>query len=543
MTNIRILIAQMNAVVGDIEHNTQKLIDAACVARDEFNAQAIIFPELALIGYPPEDLLLRPGLMVRVERALALLQRAVPELYVIVGYPARIEDHLYNMAGVFYQGEQQLAYAKQYLPNYQVFDEKRYFTAGHQPGIFSLAGVPVALSICEDLWHPQPMEQARLLGARCMMSLNASPFSAGKEAQRRQLMQLRAQQGQMPVIYVNRVGGQDELVFDGGSFAVDAQGQLVMSAPCFTEGCYLVESVFHVPASYNLLPAITHSVLGLWPSVYRALVLGVQDYVAKNHIQGVLVGSSGGIDSALTLAIAVDALGHDRVHAIMMPFHYTSSMSLEDAERLAKNLAIDHQIRPIEKAYDAILEILSADFSERAVDLTEENIQARLRGVVLMALSNKLGYLVLTTGNKSEMAVGYATLYGDMCGGFAPLKDVSKTWVTALARYRNSISPVIPQRVIDRPPSAELRPDQRDEDSLPPYEILDAILALYIEQDYSAEAIIAQGFEPDVVALVLRLVDRNEYKRRQSAIGVRVTERGFGRDRRYPVCFHWPHSA
>ncbi len=537
--SIRILMAQLNAIVGDITHNTQAIIQAAQTARDQQQAQMIVFPELSLIGYPPEDLLLRPGLSQRVDHALLVIQQAVPELYVVVGYPARLNSLLYNMAGVFYQGEKIAEYQKQYLPNYQVFDEKRYFSAGNQACIFSLLGHKVALTICEDIWHPEPMAQAKALGAQLMININASPFSVGKEAQRRQVLAARAQAGEMPIVYVNRVGGQDELVFDGGSLVVNAQGECAFTAPCFEQGCYAVEFSFVgsqliVSNAEKIRPPVEK-----WQSIYQSLVLGVKDYVEKNNIAGVLVGSSGGIDSALTLAIAVDALGKDRVHAVMMPFHYTADMSLQDAEALANNLGISHRVRPIEKAYDALLEILTEDFSGRAVDLTEENLQARIRGNILMALSNKLGYLVLTTGNKSEMAVGYATLYGDMCGGFAPLKDVLKTWVQALASYRNNLSPVIPQRIIDRPPSAELRPDQKDEDSLPPYEILDRILALYIEEDCDVEEIVAQGFAADVVAHVARLVDRNEYKRRQSAVGVRVTQRGFGRDRRYPICFRY----
>lgn len=538
MSSLIIALAQLNTYVGDIPGNTQKVIQFARRAVDEFHADAVIFPELTLTGYPPEDLLLRPSLDLRIERALVEIMAANLSLAVIVGYPKTIGGKLFNMAGVIQAGKLVAEYAKQCLPNYQVFDEKRYFAAGDKACVFDLKGVPSAITICEDIWFPEPMAQARAAGAKLMLNLNASPYHQGKQAEREAVVAERAQQGAMPVVYVNLVGGQDELVFDGGSVVVDAQGQTQFRAPAYQEELFSVA----IQIDQNL-PSVAPQSLAPIPSnheaVYQALVLGMRDYVNKNRFKGVVLGLSGGIDSALTLAMAVDALGADRVEAVMMPFLYTSDLSKDDAAEQARRMGVKYSSISIEPMYNAFMAQLAQEFDGLKRDTTEENLQARCRGVLLMAISNKKGYLVLTTGNKSEMAVGYSTLYGDMAGGFDALKDVPKTLVFALAKYRNTLGEVIPTTVITRPPSAELAPDQKDEDSLPPYDILDQILALYVEQDFSAEAIIAKGFARDQVERAVRLVDVNEYKRRQAPIGIRISQRGFGRDRRYPITSGW----
>lgn len=537
MAQLQVVLAQINTLVGDIPGNTAKVLVAARRAVDE-HADAVVFPELTLTGYPPEDLLLRPSLAVRIERALADLQAANLPLAIVVGYPRMREGKLYNMAGVIQAGKLIAEYAKQCLPNFQVFDEKRYFVTGNSPCVFPLKGVPTALSICEDIWHPEPMAQATAAGARLMLNLNASPYHQGKQQEREAVIAARAREGGMPVVYVNLVGGQDELVFDGGSVVVDAQGATQFRAPAYSEGNYSVAMLDD--AGVLTLPAQDRTPIPAnIEAVYQALVLGMRDYVNKNRFKGVVLGLSGGIDSALTLALAVDALGAERVEAVMMPFRYTSDLSKTDAADQASRMGVRYGSISIEPMYEAFMAALADEFAGTKRDTTEENLQARCRGVLLMAISNKKGYLVLTTGNKSEMAVGYSTLYGDMAGGFDALKDVPKTLVFALAKYRNTLGEVIPPTVISRPPSAELAPDQKDEDSLPPYDILDQILALYVEQDYSAEAIINQGFAREQVERVVRLVDVNEYKRRQAPIGVRITQRGFGRDRRYPITSGW----
>jgi NAD+ synthase (glutamine-hydrolysing) len=529
MSALLIALAQVNTYVGDIPGNTQKVIQFATRAATELGADAVIFPELTLTGYPPEDLLLRPSLALRIERALAEIMAVKLPLAVIVGYPKAIGGKLFNMAGVIQGGVLIAEYAKQCLPNYQVFDEKRYFAAGDQACVFSLKGVPTAA----------PMAQAKAAGAQLMLNLNASPYHQGKQREREAAVAARAQEGAMPVVYVNLVGGQDELVFDGGSVVVDAQGQTQLRAPAYQEDVFV--ATFEITQNAVLVPAQNLSVIASkHESVYQALVLGMRDYVNKNRFKGVVLGLSGGIDSALTLAMAVDALGAERVEAVMMPFLYTSDLSKDDAAEQARRMGVKYSSISIEPMYNAFMAQLAGEFDGLKRDTTEENLQARCRGVLLMAISNKKGYLVLTTGNKSEMAVGYSTLYGDMAGGFDALKDVPKTLVFALAKYRNSLGEeVIPDTVITRPPSAELAPDQKDEDSLPPYEILDQILALYVEQDASAEAIIAQGFARDQVERAVRLVDINEYKRRQAPIGIRISQRGFGRDRRYPITSGW----
>lgn len=537
---LNIVMAQLNPLVGDIDGNTDRVVTAIELARVEHAADVLVFPELMLTGYPPEDLLLRSSIKPRIERALARICTAVGDWYVVVGYPRLSTAGLHNVAGVIHNGSLIAEYAKQELPNYQVFDEKRYFVAGDRATVVPMRGVPVGITICEDIWQPEPILRAKQDGARLLLNLNASPFHRGKQSERLELLSRRAREGDMPIVNVNLIGGQDELVFDGGSMAVDAAGQLRVAAPSFTEGLYPLVAQWD-GAACSIADGAQAAQCSEVESVYRALVLGVRDYVNKNHFKGAVLGLSGGIDSALTLAVAVDALGPDRVEAVMMPFRYTAAMSIEDAEEEARRLGVLYRSIPIEPIYGAVMGALSAEFAGLAADKTEENIQARCRGVLLMAISNKKGSLVLTTGNKSEMAVGYSTLYGDMAGGFDVLKDVPKTLVFQLANYRNSIEgrAVIPQRVIDRPPSAELAPDQKDQDTLPPYDELDRILELYVEHDFSLDAIVAEGFSRDTVARVIRMVDLNEYKRRQAPVGVRITQRGFGRDRRYPITSGW----
>ncbi len=538
MSQLTVVMAQLNPVVGDIDGNTAAVIAAMEAAQREHRADLVLFPELMLTGYPPEDLLLRPSIGPRIERALAQLCAAIGDCRAVVGYPRLVDGRLFNMAGLIHRGAVVAEYAKQELPNYQVFDEKRYFSTGSTPCVVDVEGIPVAISICEDIWHGGPMRQAAAAGARLMLNLNASPFHLDKQRQRVELLRQRVAEGGMPICYANLVGGQDELVFDGGSMAIDRDGALQVMAPAFEAGLYpvvVVDDGHHCTLQGGRVATLPELV----PSVYNALVAGVRDYVEKNRFPGVVLGLSGGIDSAVTLAVAVDAIGAARVEAVMMPFRYTSQMSLEDAADQAGRLGVRYRVLPIEPMYETFMETLSREFAGLPADKTEENLQARIRGVLLMALSNKHGSLVLTTGNKSEMAVGYSTLYGDMAGGFDVLKDVPKTLVFRLASYRNALSPVIPERVIERPPSAELAPDQKDQDSLPPYDQLDQILERYIECDQSLDEIAAAGFERATVARVIRMVDLNEYKRRQSPIGVRITQRGFGRDRRYPITSRW----
>jgi NAD+ synthase (glutamine-hydrolysing) len=538
MAAFDIIMAQLNTLVGDFDGNVNKIISSVRRAEQASTAPVVVFPELTLSGYPPEDLLLRPSMDRRVVSALETLQAAVTDSYVVIGYPRSIDGQLFNMAGVIHRGELIAEYAKQCLPNYQVFDEKRYFAAGTRPCVVEIHGVQVALSVCEDIWEAGPSERARAAGAELILNLNASPYHRGKPEERVKLVAQRARENQVPIIYVNQVGGQDELVFDGGSFAVSANGELRAAAPHYEEGDYSLR-VEAGEGICTIEPTTVTPPLDELTSIYQALVLGARDYVNKNGFRGVVLGLSGGIDSALTLAVAVDALGPSRVEAVMMPFRYTAQMSVEDAAEQSERMNVSHKVISIEPIFEAFMQSLAEEFEGTAVDTTEENLQARCRGVLLMSISNKKGFLVLTTGNKSEMAVGYSTLYGDMAGGFDVLKDVPKSLVYALSRYRNDISPVIPQRVIDRPPSAELAPDQKDEDSLPPYDVLDRILELYIEDDQSAEDIIAQGLDREQVVRVVQLVDSNEYKRRQAPIGVRISRRGFGRDRRYPITSAW----
>lgn len=536
--SVRLVLAQLNLHVGDISGNLQRLVDAAVRARDELKAEAVMFPELALCGYPPEDLLLRSDMQARMEGALQELARRVTGIQMLVGYPWWEADQCFNRAALIAGGKILATYDKQKLPNYKVFDEKRYFSEGSEPCVVDIGGLPVALSVCEDIWHSEPMLQARAAGARLMLNINASPFHMGKQIEREDTLRQRCSEGAMPVLYVNQVGGQDELVFDGGSLAMAANGDVALRAPAFAEGLYAVDIEFD-EQGVRLQQSSLEPLPELEASIYQALVVGVRDYINKNGFKGVLLGLSGGIDSALSMAVAVDALGAERVEAVMMPYHYTSEISIHDAAEQANNQGVNYRVLPIAPMVESFMETLAPIFEGMPRDTTEENLQARCRAVILMALSNKSGALVLTTSNKSEVAVGYSTLYGDMAGGFCVLKDVPKTLVYRLSEYRNTLGLVIPQRVIDRPPSAELAPDQKDEDSLPPYPILDEILRLYVECDQSADEIIAAGFEEALVSKVLGMVDRNEYKRRQAAIGPRVTQRGFGRDRRLPITAKW----
>jgi NAD+ synthase (glutamine-hydrolysing) len=535
---LRVVMAQLNIRVGDVHGNVEKIIEAAHKARDKDGAQVIVFPELTLCGYPPEDLLLRSSMQSRIEKALERVREAARGIVIIIGFPWVEAGSRYNSCAVISDGEEIARYYKQRLPNYRVFDEKRYFESGSGPCVVSLFGIQVGITICEDIWFSEPLKQACDAGAQIMLTLNASPFHRGKQAEREELLAQRARECAIPMIYVNQVGGQDELVFDGNSFVVDGSGKVTQRAPAFEEGLFVAD--FRCSESaLEPVPGVVTDLLSLEASVYQALVAGVRDYVQRNGFKGVVLGLSGGIDSALCLAVAADALGAQNVEAVMMPYRYTAQMSQDDAKEEAEILGVKYSVLPIAPMVEAFLETLAPEFEGLAKDTTEENLQARCRGTMLMAISNKKRYLVLTTGNKSEMAVGYATLYGDMAGGFDVLKDVPKTLVFKLCEYRNTLGYVIPQRVIDRPPSAELAPDQKDEDSLPPYPVLDEILRLYIEQDLSADAIIEHGFDAEIVRKVIRLVDLNEYKRRQAAVGPRMTERGFGRDRRYPITSGW----
>ncbi|HVV68383.1 MAG TPA: NAD+ synthase [Gammaproteobacteria bacterium] len=531
---LRLVMAQLNFLVGDIEGNARKIINAIIAARDVYRAQLVIFPELALCGYPPEDLLYRPELYERINRIFPEIKAQAKGIDVLLGYPEKAVGGCYNQAALMREGEIVSHYHKQQLPNYSVFDEVRYFKPGNTPCVVDIHGIPTAITICEDLWFAEPMAQAKAAGAKLAISINASPFAKDKAIARENIIAARAREGQMPVVYVNCVGAQDELVFDGGSMVFDAQGRLVQQAEFFVEKLHLVEvsydgSEANVPMGAIPVPMSEEE------RIYKALVLGVREYIEKNHFPRAVLGLSGGVDSALTLAIAVDAIGKDRVEAVMMPSRYTSDMSVTDAEEQARLLGVKHYVLPIEPVFEAFLQTLQPQFVGLAPDATEENLQARCRGTLLMAISNKKKAIVLATGNKSETSVGYSTLYGDMVGGFCMLKDIPKTMVYRLVRYRNTLSQVIPERVITRAPSAELAENQLDQDFLPPYPVLDAILERYIEHDESIEDIIRAGFDADIVRRVVKMVDRNEYKRRQAAPGVRITERAFGKDWRYPI--------
>ncbi|MDD5229341.1 MAG: NAD+ synthase [Methylococcales bacterium] len=527
--NLKIALVQTDSLVGNIAANFNLIIETV-VALD---VDLIVFPELMLAGYPPEDLLFRRDFIIEANNVLFDLANIAPNIGIVLGFPEFDGEKLYNSAVVLSEGSVLAVYRKQKLPNYSVFDEIRYFTAGEKPCVFEFKGQFIGLNICEDVWHFDTVQTTKDAGAEILLTLNASPFHSGKAQQRETLIAKHAKAAQLPIVYVNAIGGQDELVFDGASFVMNADGEIVFRAEEFIEQISVVE--FENGQPLKNVPLLIPSEGRKVTSIYKALVRGTKDYVRKNGFKGAILGLSGGIDSALVLAIAVDALGAENVEAVSLPSKYTLGMSNDDAKTQAEIMGVKYHSIPIEPAVNAFTTMLAATFENTPADTTEENIQARCRGVVLMAMSNKQGKLLLTTGNKSEMSVGYATLYGDMCGGFAPIKDVPKLLVYELARYRNSLSPVIPERVLTRPPSAELSPNQCDSDSLPPYEILDPILARYVEQDQSMDEIIAAGFSPEDVKRVISLVDRSEYKRRQSAIGIRISERAFGRDRRYPV--------
>ena len=541
---LKVIIAQLNFLVGDIDGNTEIVIESSRKAIDEHAADMIVFPELTLTGYPMEDLLLRPSLKNRIDNAIDRILSTNLDIAIVLGYPSFSNSKLYNALGVLHRGEIIATYFKQCLPNYQVFDEKRYFESGNETCIVEIRNIRCAFTICEDLWEEGPTRDAKSAGAQILININASPFHIDKLKERKALLQTRCRQGDFPIIYVNLIGGQDELVFDGDSMVFDAEGGCCFLAPSFKENLYPVSINIRAEGDIELSGKLIAPNLSLEQSVYQSLVLGVKDYVKKNQFAGVVLGLSGGIDSALTLAIATDALGADKVQAVMMPFEYTSKLSLDAAAKQAKRLKIKYTLVPINEIYEAFMSALDDEYAETDTDVSDQNLQSRSRWLILMRISNKKGLLVLTTGNKSEIAVGYSTLYGDMAGGFNVLKDVSKTLVYELCRYRNRLEAgkegdIIPSEVIDRAPSAELLPGQSDEDSLPPYNVLDKILELYVEKDFSAEAIIHQGFDEQVVRHVIQLVDRNEYKRRQSPVGIRLTKRGFGRDRRYPITNAW----
>lgn len=527
-----IALSQSNPVLGDLPRNADLILAAAEKAHQQ-GAKLLITSELSLTGYPPEDLLLRDAFITAVANQLDSLAKQLsqyPDLRVVVGHPARTAHGLQNLASVLYQGQCIATYAKQKLPNHEVFDEVRYFVPGHDACVFEIDGTKVGLIICEDAWHSAPAAQAKHAGADFLVVPNASPYHVEKQNLRTDILKARTIETGLPLIYVNAVGGQDELVFDGASFALNQSAQVALSLPAFKEEFALAHWCENDLRGDLITPPSP-----VEAQVYDALVLGVRDYITKNGFPGAIIGLSGGVDSALVLAIAVDALGADKVRAVMMPSRYTADISWIDARQMAENLSVQYDEIGISPMYDAFEASLAKEFENTTVDATEENIQARIRGTLLMALSNKSGRIVLTTGNKSEMAVGYCTLYGDMAGGFAVIKDIAKTLVYRLCAYRNSIKPIIPERILTRAPSAELRPDQKDQDSLPEYEVLDAILMKYMEQDQSIESIIAEGFKPEDVEKVTRLIKINEYKRRQSPIGVRITQRAFGRDWRYPI--------
>ncbi|HTY92535.1 MAG TPA: NAD+ synthase [Steroidobacteraceae bacterium] len=527
-------LAQLNFLVGDAEGNAARVIDTVARANAGAKPDLLVFPELTLSGYPPEDLLFHGGFRQAIERALAALRAAVRGVGVIVGYPEYVGRDIYNAAAFVRDGVLAANHRKNELPNYKVFDEKRYFHAGTQATVFEHRGFRIGLLVCEDIWEIKAARQARDAGAELLIVINASPYEVHKQREREHVARARIAEVRLPLVYVNMLGGQDELVFDGNSFVMDAAGTVVMRAPAFEEGTYPAEFVRQdgrvVPVPGSVAPELSDVA-----SVYEALVMGVRDYVGKHGFPGVVMGLSGGVDSALTLAIAADALGPQRIHAVMMPSRYTAQMSLDDAQAQARSMGVHYSVIPIEGMFAATLAALAGEFAGREPDTAEENIQSRCRMLLLMGISNKTGRMLLTTGNKSEMAVGYATLYGDMAGGFAPIKDCSKLLVYRLAAYCNREREVIPRRVIERPPSAELRPDQKDSDSLPPYEVLDPILEAFIEEDLSVDQIQARGFDRATIGRVLDLVKRNEYKRRQAPPGVRVSRRAFGRDWRYPI--------
>ncbi len=526
---MKIALAQINCIVGDIQGNANKILDFANRAHQN-GASLLITPELALCGYPPEDLLFRNDFNTACESALKRLCQSLPAITLLIGHPHQQNDKLFNAASVLENGKIVATYHKQVLPNYSVFDEERYFEAGDTPLVFSHSGTKFGVMICADGWEAAPAQKTKQAGAEFLLSLNASPYHMDKLETRYEVLAERARETGLAVVYTNLVGGQDELVFDGASFVLNNKGVVIQQLPSFIETLNFVEIINHQPVKADITPK-----LSLEAAVYNALKMGLADYVNKNGFPSVVLGLSGGIDSALTLAIAVDALGAERVKVVMMSSEFTASMSVDDAVEMANLVGVKYSQLPIKDLFELFRETLAPEFGNLPFDTAEENLQARIRGMLLMALSNKFGSIVLTTGNKSEMAVGYSTLYGDMAGGFSLLKDVPKTLVYKLAKYRNSLSKVIPERIITRAPSAELRANQTDQDSLPTYEILDAIMQAYVEDDLSRQAIVKLGFSEKDVNRVTNLIDKNEYKRRQAPVGVRITERGFGKDRRYPI--------
>ncbi len=526
---MKIAIAQMNCIVGDIAGNAKKIVTSATLAKEQ-GATLVVTPELSLCGYSPEDLLLRPDFLLACEDALLALAKQLPDVAVIVGHPHQQGEQCFNAASVLEGGHVVATYHKQVLPNYGVFDEERYFVSGSEALVFNHCGVKLGVLICADVWESKPALLAKMAGAELLVAMNGSPFHMKKQNTRLEVLKQRAVENSLPIVYVNMVGGQDELVFDGASFVLNAQGELMCELPAFESQLEVVDFEHAQPLHGNMTKN-----LPLEATVYHALKLGLADYVNKNGFPGVVIGLSGGVDSALTLALAVDAIGADKVHAVMMPSEFTADISVNDAREMADIVGVKYSEIAIKPLYDMYLTALSPQFGDMPFDATEENLQARIRGMLLMAISNKFGSIVVTTGNKSEMAVGYCTLYGDMAGGFALLKDVPKTLVYQLCAYRNQLSSVIPERIITRPPSAELRANQVDQDSLPPYDVLDAIIEAYVEDDLSRKDIVALGYPIEDVNRVIAMIDRNEYKRRQSPVGVRITDKGFGKDRRYPI--------
>jgi len=554
---MRIAIGQINCTVGDLSGNTRKILDFAARAKAQ-GADVLLTPELSLCGYPPEDLLLREDFRSACDRALAALAAQVKGISVVVGHPHQVGANLYNAASVLQDGRVAAVYHKLDLPNYTVFDEERYFDSDGSPCVLEINGVRVGVNICEDVWgpggestaratadkdgvnvginicadvwEPEAPKRARGAGAQVLLVINASPFHINKLRTRYDVVRDRTLETGMAVVFCNLVGGQDELVFDGASFVMDGRGKLTHQLPAFEEALAVVEIGKDGP-----LPGEIAAELDTDASIYKALCLGVRDYLGKNGFGGALLGLSGGIDSALTLCIAADAIGADKVHAVMMPSQFTADISVEDSREMVKRLGVRYSEIAIKPIFDTYIAALAPHFGGRPFDATEENLQSRIRGTLLMALSNKHGSIVLTTGNKSEMSTGYATLYGDMAGGFAVLKDITKKFVYRLSRYRNTLRELIPLRIIERPPSAELRPNQVDQDSLPPYDVLDAIVELYVEQDQSVAEIVAAGFRREDIDRIVKLVHINEYKRRQAPVGIRITPRGFGKDWRYPI--------
>ncbi|MBW7859523.1 MAG: NAD+ synthase [Rhodocyclaceae bacterium] len=526
---LKIAVAQFNPVVGDLGGNAERIIEALEQARDE-RVDLLLTPELALSGYPPEDLLLRPDFHRACTREIERIALHAQGVTLVLGHPRECGGRRFNSASVLRDGALRKSYDKRCLPNYAVFDEARYFSPGTSAVVFEMKGVTIGLGICEDLWVPEPARGARAAGAELLLGINASPFHLDKHRRRLDVLRERVAEVGIPLLYCNMVGGQDELVFDGASCALDREGRLAWQAPSFSER---IDTIVYRDGRWEGARLATPR--SAEEEVYEALKAGVRDYLGKNGFPGAVIGLSGGVDSALTLCIAADALGPERVRAVMMASPYTAQMSLDDSRALVANLGVRYDEIPIEPAMKVFADLLAPQFQGLAPDATEENLQSRIRGMILMALSNKTGWLVLTTGNKSEMATGYATLYGDMAGGFAVLKDLYKTFIYRLSAWRNTVSPVIPENIIARPPSAELKPDQTDQDSLPPYEVLDAIIEAYMERDESPREIIARGYEEADVRRTVSMLKRNEYKRRQAPVGIRVTPRGFGRDWRYPI--------